>query len=372
MSRSGNQSVSPSHLFGSTNIIALQPSLPMELWIEITYYIRVSAGSLASLSRVNKALRACCTPRLFTMIYMRPTKSKKTVKLLSESPPILDTVQIIYYRPAPRTWLRRPNNLPPPYDEFVDAMWRMSRLTELYVQGIGNIPASLVDFVMNNTTLKRLGLFNVIIPPLDFHLQTPRCRYWSIEAASVTGSIERLFSNSGNTLQRLEIGSQFPMEVVSFLSHSSTSRLSRLVILTIRKSLTQEELSWVCRLLPCCPVLETLSIYSNIPSPMSTIPPEALPRLRSLTADVNGHALVLLDSPVRRVSSLTLTLKSPLMFHSLQGFQSQPTFISGEIAYACLITPNDDFHRLVINCGRFYSVVVPFGNPITEVCSRSP
>src|SRR5258708_33530380 len=93
---------------------------------------------------------------------------------------------------------------------------------------------------------------------------------------------------------------------------------------------------------------------------MSTIAPEALPRLC-------GHALALLDSLLRRVSTLTLTLKGPLMFSVLQGLQSQPAFISGEIAYACLTTPNDYFHKLLLNCRRIYSVVIPSGDPTTEV-----
>jgi hypothetical protein len=350
----------------------MQPSLPLELWIEIMHYIHISAGSFTSLSQVNKTLRTCCIPRLFTSIYMKPTKAKKTVKQLFESPVILDAVRTAYFRPARKTWLpRRSDNVPSPYDDFVTAMWRMPHLAELHVQGIGNFPVSLIDFMVNNTTLKRLSLFNVTIPPSTFHSQPPLCGYWSIEAAGVGGVIEHLFSNSSSTLQRLEIGSQFPMKVIAFLSQSS-SRFSRLVTLTIGKSLTQEESSWVCRLLGCCPVLETLSLHSKFPSPMSTIPPDALPRLHSLRADVDGHALVLLDSPVRRVSALTLTLKGPLAFRSLQGLQSQPTFISGEIAYEYLTTSNDDFHRLVLNCRRFYSVVVPSGNPIPEVRNRSP
>ena len=301
---------------------------------------------------------------------MKPTQSKNTVQQLYESPVILDAIQRVYFRPAPRTWRRRSNKFPPPYDEFVGTMWRMPHLTELYVQGIGDVPASLFDFVLFNTTLERLSLLNVTIPLSSFHLQNHLCSYRGIEAAGVTGNIEQLFSNSSSTLQRLEVGSQFPMDVISFLSRSSKIRMSSLVILMIQKSLTEEESSWVCRLLPSCPVLETLFIYDNFPSSMSTIPPEALPRLRDLTADVDGHALALLDSPIRRVFTLTLTLKGPLMFNLLQGLQSQPTFISGEIAYACLTTPNDYFQRLVLNCGRFYSVVVPSGDPATEVRSR--
>lgn len=93
---------------------------------------------------------------------------------------------------------------------------------------------------------------------------------------------------------------------------------------------------------------------------MSTIPLEALPRLRSLTANVDGHALVLLDSPIRRVSAFTLTLKGSMMFGILQGFESQPTFISGEIAH--------NAQRLLSQaCERFPSVVIPSREPAIEV-----
>jgi len=301
---------------------------------------------------------------------MKPTRANDTLKQLSESPVILDAVRRVYIYPAPRTWLPRSNKFPPLYDEFVDAMWRMPHVTELHVVGIGDLPASLVDFMIHNRTLKRLGLFHVTIPPSTIHLQTPSRSYQSIQAFSVTGDIEVLFSNSSSTLQRLAISVQFPIRVISFLSHSPTNRMSSLVELTISKSLTltEEQASWVIRFLPCCPVLDTLSISGKFPSFMSAIPPRALPRLRSLVADEGGHALVLLSSPVRHVSSLTLTLKGPLVFRFLEGVHSQPITIGGEIAYACLVTPNDNFHRLVQNCETFSSVVVPSKDPITEVC----
>jgi len=303
---------------------------------------------------------------------MKPIRTNGTLKQLSESPVILDAVQRVYIHPAPRTWLPRSNKFPPLYDEFVGAMWRMPQLTELYVQRIGDLPASLVDFMIHNRTLKRLGLFHVTIPPSTIHLQTPSRSYQNIQAASVTGDIEALFSNSSSTLQRIEIGVEFPIRVVSFLSHSPTNRMSSLVNLTIWKSLTEEQASWVIRLLPCCPILDTFYIFGKFPSLMSTIPPQALPRLRSLRTDEDGHALELLDSPIRRVSALNLTLKGPLLFRFLEGVQSQPTFISGEIAYACLITPNDNFHRLVQSCETLFSVVVPSEDPVTEVRSSFP
>jgi hypothetical protein len=359
-------------LFCSAQLIGSQPSLPLELWIEIAFYTYISAGSFASLSRVSKALRACCISRLFTSIYMRPTRSKDAVKQLSESPSILATVEKVYFRPAPRAWLPRSNKFPPLYDEFVGVMWRMPHLTELYAHGIGDLPASLVDFVIHNPTLKQLGLSNVTIPPLAFHLQILPLSYRRIQAESVTGDVGPLFSNSSSTLQRLEIGSQFPIRAMSFLSHSPTNTMSSLVELTIWKSLTEEQASCFLRLLPCCPVLETLFIHKNFPSPMSAIPSWALPKLRSLWADGDGHALVLLDSPLRRVYTLNLTLKEPLFFRFLEGVHSRPTFISGEIAYACLTTPNDDFHRLVQNCKSLYDVVIPSKDLVTEVRCSCP
>jgi hypothetical protein len=303
---------------------------------------------------------------------MRPTRSKDTVKQLSESLAILNAVQRVYFRPARRTWLPRSNKFPPLYDEFVDAMWRMPHLAGLSVRGIGELPASLVEFMIRNRTLKRLELFNVTIPRLSFYLQTPPRSYWSIQAGDVTGDIERLFSNSTSTLQRLVICPRFPMRVISILSHSPTTRMSNLFELMIGIALTEGQASCVIRLLLCCPVLEILSIYGEFPSPMSAIPPLALPKLRSLRADKDGHALALLDSPMRRVSDLTLTLKGPLEFRFLEGAHSQPTSISGEIAYACLTTPNHDFDRLVQNCETFYSVVVPSSDPVTEVRGGFP
>jgi hypothetical protein len=304
-------------------------------------------------------------------IYMKPTRSKKQVMQLSESPAILDAVRIVNFRPGPRRWLPRPNNRSPPYDEFVGVIWHMPHLTELYVEGIGDLPASLAGFIINTRTLKGLNLSNVTIPPSTFRLQTPLRGFRSISAAAITGSIEQLFSSSISTLQRIEIGPQFPMNIISYISRSSTSRFSSLVILSIRKPLTLPESSWICRLLPCCPVLEILDIHSKFPSPMSTIPPEALPRLRSLQADEDGNALDLLGSPLRRVSDLTLTLQGPSMFRSLRGLQSQPTNISGKIAYACLTTPNDDFSRLILNCERFSYVIIASENPVIEVRCRS-
>jgi len=301
---------------------------------------------------------------------MKPTRANDILKLLSESPVILDAVQRVYIHLASRT----PNKFPPLYDEFVGAMWRMLHLTELCVQGIGDLPTSLVDFMIHNRTLKRLDLLHVTIPPSTIHLQIPSRSYQNIQAASVTGDIEALFSNSSSTLQRIEIGLHFPMRVISFLSQSPTNRMSSLVELTISKflTLTEEQASWVIRFLPCCPVLDTLSIFGKFPSLMSAIPPQALPRLRSLRTDEDGHALELLDSPIRRVSALNLTLKGPLVFRFLEGVQSQPTSISGEIAYACLITPNDNFHRLVQNCERFFSVIVHSEDPVAEVRSSFP
>ena len=353
-----------------------QPSLPLELWIEIIFFIYISAGSFASLSRVSKALRACCIPRLFKVIYMNPKRSKNMVKQLSESPAILGAAQSVYFGPAPRTRPTRSTEHPPPYDEFVSMMWRMLQLIELRVQGIGDLPASLVDFMTQNRSLKRLSLFDVTMRPI--RTQIPRLNYQSIQADRVTG-VGSLFTNSSSTLQRLEISPQFPILVISILSHPPINRLSSLVDLTIRKSLTEEQASWFVRLLPFCPVLETLFIYGNFPSPMSTIPPNALPRLRLLRADEDGHALVLLNSPIRRVCALTLTLKGPLVFRFLQSVNSQPVYISGQIAYACLTTPNDDFHRLVQNCKRFHEVFIPSSDPATEVrgsflenCERLP
>lgn len=93
---------------------------------------------------------------------------------------------------------------------------------------IGDIPVSLVDVVLFNTTLKRLYLVNVTIPLSPFPMQNHLCSYWNVEAARVTGSIERLFSNSSSTLQRLEVGSQFSMNVISFLFRPSKSRMSSL------------------------------------------------------------------------------------------------------------------------------------------------
>ena len=366
--------------FCSAQLIDPQPSLPLELWIEIAFYAHYFARrSFASLSRVSKALRACCISQLFTSIYMRPTRSKDMVEQLSESPFILDTVQTVYFWPAPSTWLPRFNKFPPLYDEFVGAMWRMPNLTELYVRGIGDLPASVVDFMIHNRALIRLNLSDVTIPPSAFHLQIPPLSYRSIQANRVTGDVEPLFSNSSGTLQRLEIGDQFPIQVISFLSHSPTNRMSSLVDLSIWRHLTEEQASWFVRLLPCCPVLGTLSIRGQFPSPMSAIPPQALPMLHSLRADEDGHALVLLDSPIRRIYTLDLTLKGPLVFRFLGGVHSQPTFIYGEIAYACLATPDDGFHRLVQNCKTFGPVVVPSNDPVTEVrgncpenCSRLP
>ncbi len=251
-------------------------------------------------------------------------------------------------------------------------MWRMPHLIELYVQRIGDLPVSLVDFVIHSRSLKQLDLFNVTIPPSAFHLQIPPLSYRSIRADRVTGDIGPLFSNSSSTLQRLTIGPEFPIQVISLLSHSPTNRMSSLVDLTIWVSLTNTQASWFVRLLPCCPVLEVLSIYRTFPSPMSTIPPHAFPRLRSLRADEDGHALVLLNSPIRRVSALTLTLKGPMAFLFLSGVQSQPVYINGEISYACLTTPDDDFHRLVQNCESFHNVVVPPSDPVTEVRGSFP
>jgi len=364
-SRSGNQSALY-FSFCSAQLIGSQPALPLELWIEITFYIYISAGSLASLSRVSKALRACCSSRLFTSIYMRPTRSKDTIKQLSESPSILDTVQKVYFRPARGMWSQFPK-VPSLYDEFVGVMWRMPNLTGLYVHDIGGLPASLVDFVIHNRTLEQLDLSNVTIPPSACHLQIPPLTYRSIQANRVTGDVELLFSNSSSTLRRLEIGSQFPIQAISSLSHSPTNSMSSLVELVIGKSLTAEQASWFVRLLPCCPVLGTLSIHQTFPSPMSAIPPQALPRLHSLRADEGGHALVLLGSPIRRIYALTLTLNGPSMFRFLEGVHSRPTSISGEIAYACLTTPNDDFHRLVQDCKRFHNVFVPLTNLATGV-----
>ena len=301
---------------------------------------------------------------------MKPTRSKDTVKQLSESPSILDAVRVVYFRPAPSVFLPRFNKFPPLYDEFVGVMWRMPNLTGLYIQGIGVLPASVVDFVIHSRGLRQLGLYDVTIPPSPFHLQIPSLSYRSIRADHVTGDVEPLFSNSSSTLQGLEIGSQFPIQVISLLSQSPTIRMSSLVDLTIRRSLTEEQASWFVRLLPCCPVLEILFIYGKFPSPMSAIPPQGLPRLHSLKADEDGHSLVLLDNPIRRISSLTLTLKGPFVFRFLGGVHSQPTFISGEIAHVCLTTPNDDFHRLVQNCETFYSVVIPSNDPGTEVCGN--
>ena len=305
---------------------------------------------------------------------MKPTRSKDMVEQLSESPAILHAVQNVYFRSGPGTWLPQSNKFPPLYDEFVGIMWRMPHLIELYVRGIGDLPASLVDFVIRNTTLKDLGLFDVTIPPSAFHSQTlsqipPRS---SIQADGVTGDIGPLFSNSSSTLQRLEIGPQFPMQAISFLSHSPTNTMSSLVELRIWKSLTEEHASWFVRLLPCCPVLESLSIRGKFPSPMSAIPLHALPRLSFLRADEDGHALVLLDSPMRRVSTLTLTLKRPLEFRFLQVVHSQPVYISGEVAYAYLATPNIDFHKLVQNCERFHYVIIRSSDPVTEVRGNSP
>ena len=294
------------------------------------------------------------------------------VKQLSESPAILDAAQRVYFRPSPETWLSRSNKHPPLYDEFVSMMWHMPRLIELHVQGIGDLPVSLVDFIIQNRALKRLSLFDVTIPPSAPHLQVPTLNYRSIQAARVTGDIGRLFSNSSSTLQRLEIGPQFPMLVISFLSHPPINRMSSLVDLRIQKSLTEEQASWFVSLLPCCPVLETLFIFGKFPSRMSTIPPDALPRLRLLRADENGHALVLLSSPIRSVCALTLTLKGRLVFRFLQGVHSQPAYISGQISYTCLTTPNDDFHRLVQNCERFHNVFVPSSDPVTEVRGSFP
>jgi len=298
---------------------------------------------------------------------MRPTRSKDTVKQLSESPSILDAVQKVYFRPARRMWLPRFDKFPPLYDEFVGVMRCMPNLTGLYVHGIGDLPASLVDFVIHNRTLEQLGLSNVTIPPSACNLYIPPLSYRSIQANSVTGDVELLFSNSSSTLRRLEIGSQFPIQVISSLSHSPTNRMSSLVELVIWKSLTAEQASWFVRLLPCCPVLGTLSIHGKFPSPMSAIPPQALPRLHSLRADEDGHALVLLGNPIRRVYALTLTLKGPSTFRFLEGVHSRPTSISGEISYTCLTTPNDDFHRLVQDCERLYNVFVPISNLATDV-----
>ena len=255
-------------------------------------------------------------------------------------------------------------------------MWRMLQLIELRVQGIGDLPASLVDFMTQNRSLKRLSLFDVTMRPI--RTQIPRLSYQSIQADRVTG-VGSLFTNSSSTLQRLEISPQFPILVISILSHPPINRLSSLVDLRIRRSLTAEQASWFVHLLPFCPVLEALFICGNFPSPMSTIPPNALPRLRLLRADEDGHALVLLNSPIRRICALTLTLKGPLVFRFLQSVNSQPVYISGQIAYACLTTPNDDFHRLVQNCKRFHEVFIPSNDPATEVrgsflenCERLP
>ena len=294
------------------------------------------------------------------------------VKRLSESPAILDAAQSVYFRPASGTWLSRSNKHPPPYGEFVGMMWRMPHLIELHVQGIGDLPASLVDFMTQNRSLKRLGLFDVTIRPSLIPLQMPPLSYRSIQAARVTGDIGPLFSSSSGTLERLEIGPRFPIQVISLLSHSPTSRMSSLVDLNIWAYLTEMQASWFVHLLPCCPVLEVLAIYGTFPSPMSPIPLQALPKLRSLRADEDGHALVLLNSPIRRVSALTLTLKDPVVFLFLRGVHSQPIHISGEIAYACLTTPNDDFYKLVENCENFEHVVVPSSDPVTEVRGNFP
>ena len=289
------------------------------------------------------------------------------VKQLSESPAILDAAQSVYFRPAPRTRSPRSNKHPPLYDEFVNMMWRMPHLIELHVQGIGDLPASLVDFMTQNRSLKRLGLFDVTIRPSLIPLQMPHLSYQSIQADRVTGDIGPLFSNSSSTLQRLEIGPQFPIIVILLFSLPPINRMSNLVDLRIQKPLTGEQASWFVRLLPFCPILETLFIHGKFPSPMSTIPPQALPKLRFLRADEDGQALVLLNSTKRRVYALTLTLKGPLVFRLLQSIHSQPVYISGQIAYACLTTPNDDFHRLVQNCERFHNVFVPSSDPATEV-----
>jgi len=221
--------------------------------------------------------------------------------------------------------------------------------------------------MIHNRTLEYLDLSDVTIPSSACHLQIPPLSYRNIQANRVTGDVELLFSNSSSTLQRLAIGSQFPIQVISSLSHSPTNRMSSLVQLEIGKSLTEEQASWFVRLLPCCPVLGTLSIYGIFPFPMSAIPPQALPKLHSLRADMGGHALVLLGSPIRRIYSLTLTLSEPSTFRFLEGVHSRPTSITGEIAYACLTTPNDGFHRLVQDCERFYNVFVPIANLATEV-----
>jgi hypothetical protein len=251
-------------------------------------------------------------------------------------------------------------------------MWRMPHLTELYVNNIGDLPGSLVDFMTHNPTLKQLGLYNVTIPSSSCHLHIPLLSYRNIKADRVTGDVGPLFSNSSSTLQHLEIGLQFPIQAISVLSHSPTNTMSSLVKLTIWISLTEEQAFWFLRLLPCCPVLETLFIRERFPSPMSAIPPQALPKLHSLMADKDGHALVLLDNPIRRISDLNLTLKDPSVFRFLEGVHSRPTVISGKIAYACLTTPNDNFHRLVQNCKRFYDVVVPSNDRVTEVRCSCP
>ena len=234
------------------------------------------------------------------------------VKQLSESQAILDTARRVYFHSAPRTWFPRSNKFPPLYDEFASIMSRMPHLIESRLHGIGDLPASLVDFVIHNKTLELLTLSDVTILPPAFHRQISPLSYRGIQAARVTGDIiGPLFSNSSSTLQRLEIGLQFPMQAISFLSHSPTNRMSSLVELNIWKSLTEEQASWFVRLLSCCPVLEQLSIYGKFPFPMSLVPVRALPRLRSLVADDDGHALVLLNSPIRHISALTLTFKDP-------------------------------------------------------------
>ena len=294
------------------------------------------------------------------------------INRLSESPAILDAAQRVYFRSTARTQFPRSKKFPPLYDEFVGIMWRMPHLIELRVHGIGDLPASLVDFLIHNRTLEQLTLSDVTIPPPAFHLQKPPLSYRYIQADNVTGDIEPLFSNSSSTLQRLEIGFQFPIKVISFLSHAPTNTMSSLVELKIRKYLTEEQASWFVRFLPRCPVLERLSILGKFPLPMSLIPVRAVPMLRSLRADEDGHALVLLNSPIRRISSLTLTLRGPRVFHFLQVVHSQPIYISGEIAYACLTRPNNNFHRLVQNCERFHGVVVPSSDPVTEVRGSFP
>ena len=145
--------------------------------MEIAFFISISSflafRSFDSLSRVSKALRACCISRLFTAIYMKLTRSEDMVKQLSESPAILHAVQNVTFRSEMGTWLPQFNKFPPRYDEFVGMMWSMPHLIGLRLHRIGDLPASLVDFMIHNKALKDLELSDVTISPPAFHLQMP-------------------------------------------------------------------------------------------------------------------------------------------------------------------------------------------------------